>query len=184
MHQNNCEEAAMNHAAGPSTEPIAIVGIGCRFPGAPDKDAFWQLLCAGADAITEIPADRFDAEAFYDPRPGVPGKMAYRWGGFVPGIEGFDAGFFGITPREAVHLDPQQRLLLEVAWEALEDAGEVPDRLGGSQTGVFVGQISSDYGDTILSAGPAAIDSFYLLAGSTRSISSACPTHWTCGARA
>src|SRR5580704_9908983 len=79
-------------------DPIAIVGIGCRFPGARDTRSFWHMLANGIDTITDIPADRFDAAAFYDPRPGAPGKMSYRWGGFVDDIEGFDAAFFGISP--------------------------------------------------------------------------------------
>jgi acyl transferase domain-containing protein/acyl carrier protein len=128
-------------------EPIAIIGMSCRFPGAKDIEAFWTLLCSGSDAITEIPGDRFDIESLYDPRPGIPGKMATRWGGFLEDIDRFDCAFFGISPREAAHLDPQARLLLEIAWEALEDAGERPDLLVGSQTGVFIGSIYNDYGE-------------------------------------
>jgi acyl transferase domain-containing protein/acyl carrier protein len=153
-------------------EPIAIVGIGCRFPGARDTRSFWRMLADGVDAITEIPADRFDAAAFYDPTPGTPGKMSYRWGGFVEDIEGFDPAFFRISPREAASIDPQQRLLLEVAWEAVEDAGEAAGHLAGSRTGVFVGEVNSDYGDNVVASGPAAIDSFYPVAGSIRSMSS------------
>lgn len=126
-------------------EPIAIVGIGCRFPGANGVDAFWQLLKDGRDAITEVPRDRWDVDQFYDPDPSIPGKMNTRWGGFVEGVDQFDCGFFGISPREAVRMDPQQRLLLQVAWEALEDAGQPPDELAGSLTGVFVGISSNDY---------------------------------------
>ena len=106
-------------------EPIAIIGIGCRFPGANDPAAFWQLLRDGVDAIREVPADRFDQHAFYDPDPAVPGKMNTRWGGFLEQVDQFDPNFFGISPREALRMDPQQRLLLEVAWEALQDAGQV-----------------------------------------------------------
>ena len=110
------------------TEPIAIIGLGCRFPGASGPREFWEMLRRGVDAITEVPAERWDAQAYYDADPDAPGKMYTRCGGFVTGVEGFDAPFFGISPREAVEMDPQQRLLLEVAWEALEDAGQVPER--------------------------------------------------------
>jgi hypothetical protein len=104
-------------------EPVAIVGIGCRFPGASGPGAFWKLLAGGVSTVSEIPADRLDVKALYDPRPGVPGRMATRWGGFLEDVDRFDAGFFQMSPREAERLDPQQRLLLEVTWEALEDAG-------------------------------------------------------------
>jgi myxalamid-type polyketide synthase MxaE and MxaD len=127
-------------------EPIAIIGIGCRFPGANDPAAFWQLLRDGVDAIREIPADRFDPHAFYDPDPATPGKMNTRWGGFLGQVDQFDPNFFGISPREALRMDPQQRLLLEVTWEALQDAGQVPEHLVGTQAGVFIGIATNDYG--------------------------------------
>ena len=127
-------------------EPIAIIGIGCRFPGANDPAAFWQLLRDGVDAIREVPADRFDQHAFYDPDPATPGKMNTRWGGFLGQVDQFDPNFFGISPREALRMDPQQRLLLEVTWEALQDAGQVPERLVGTQAGVFIGIATNDYG--------------------------------------
>ncbi|MGA2604831.1 MAG: beta-ketoacyl synthase N-terminal-like domain-containing protein [Verrucomicrobiia bacterium] len=127
-------------------EPIAIIGIGCRFPGANDPAAFWQLLRDGVDAIREVPADRFDQHAFYDPNPAAPGKMNTRWGGFLGQVDQFDPNFFGISPREALRMDPQQRLLLEVTWEALQDAGQVPERLRGTQAGVFIGIATNDYG--------------------------------------
>jgi acyl transferase domain-containing protein/acyl carrier protein len=127
-------------------EPIAIIGMGCRFPGgAEGPEAFWELLHAGRDAIVEIPPERWDVDAYYDPVPGTPGKMYVRHGGFLSGVEQFDAPFFGISPREAVSMDPQQRLLLEVAWQALEDAGQPPPQLAGSATGVFVGITVNDY---------------------------------------
>src|SRR5215470_14199352 len=129
-----------------TVEPIAIVGIACRFPGARNVEAFWRLLRDGVDAITEVPADRWNVDAFYDPTPGVRGKMITRWGGFVEQIDGFDSQFFGISPREAMRMDPQQRLLLEVAWDALEDAGQVVERLAGTRTGVFIGISGNDYG--------------------------------------
>ncbi len=131
-------------------EPIAIVGIGCRFPGAAGLDEFWTLLRNGVDAISEIPRERWDVDALYDPLPGVTGKMSTRWGGFLSGIDQFDPHFFGISPREAAAMDPQQRLLLEVTWEALENAGQPPDQLAGGNTGVFVGIGGFDYTNVIL----------------------------------
>lgn len=121
-------------------EPIAIIGIGCRFPGAKNPQAFWQLLCDGVDAISEIPKDRWDVESFSDAE-----ETSTHWGGFVDKVDRFDPEFFGIAPREALSMDPQQRFLLEVTWEALEDAGIVPESLSGSQTGVFVGIGTHDY---------------------------------------
>ncbi len=130
-------------------EPIAIVGIGCRFPGAPDPDAFWQLLVSGTDAIGEVPADRWDVDAYYAPEPATPGKMNTRWGGFLDRVDLFDPAFFGISAREAELMDPQQRLLLEVTWEALEHAGIPAETLSASSTGVYVGISNSDYGRLI-----------------------------------
>jgi acyl transferase domain-containing protein/acyl carrier protein len=126
-------------------EPIAIIGIGCRFPGAKDPEAFWQLLRNGVDAITEIPKNRWNLNEYYDPNPEIPGKTNSRCGGFLQQVDQFDPHFFGISPREAMSMDPQQRLLLEVAWEALEDAGQVREQLSGSRTGVFVGISTNDY---------------------------------------
>lgn len=134
-------------------EPIAIVGIGCRFPGGADgAEAFWKLLVEGIDAVREVPSDRWNVEALYDPEPGTPGKTNSRWGGFIDGIDQFDAGFFGISPREAARMDPQQRLLLETAVGALEDAGQPMHGLAGSRTGVFVGYSGSDY--AVIQHGP------------------------------
>ncbi len=126
-------------------EPIAVIGMAGRFPGAPDTRAFWELLRAGRSGIGEIPADRWNVDDYWDPVPGTPGKMATRSGGFLPDIDRFDSYFFGITPREAETMDPQQRLLLEVTWEALEDAGQPPAALAGTPAGVFVGLSNSDY---------------------------------------
>jgi acyl transferase domain-containing protein len=126
-------------------ESIAIVGMGCRFPKANSPQAFWQLLRNGEDAITEVPKERWDINNFYHPDPTVPGTMSTRWGGFIDGVEGFDADFFGMSADEVEHTDPQQRLFLEVAWEALENAGIVPSRLSRSQTGVFIGLCTIDY---------------------------------------
>src|SRR4028118_236097 len=148
MTQNTSEN--MNNS---QKEPIAIIGIGCRFPGGGNSpEAFWKLLRDGVDAITEVPEDRWNLDNFYDPEGTKPGKIRTRWGGFVDKIDEFDADFFGISPREASCIDPQQRLLLEVAWEALEDGGQVPENLAGSKTGVFIGIYSSDYLNIQLSA--------------------------------
>ncbi|MFE9020826.1 type I polyketide synthase [Streptomyces sp. NPDC007808] len=127
-------------------EPIAIIGIGCRFPGgATTPAAFWELLCTGVDATRDVPPDRWEIGKFHDPDGAKLGKMTTRRGGFLDRIDEFDAQFFGIAPREAIWLDPQQRLLLQVAWEALEDGGQVSDRLAGSDTGVFMGGFTLDY---------------------------------------
>nr|AQW44888.1 polyketide synthase [Corallococcus coralloides] len=127
-----------------ANEPIAIVGLGCRVPMASGPEEFWRLLERGVDAIREVPAERWDLSAYYDPE-GAPGKSYTRWGGFVDGVDQFDPQFFGISPREAASMDPQQRLLLEVTWEALENAGIAPARLANTRTGVFVGLGSNEY---------------------------------------
>ncbi|GAC1348687.1 MAG: hypothetical protein NVSMB27_17520 [Ktedonobacteraceae bacterium] len=154
------ESAGMNRET--DAEPIAVVGMGCRFPGAKDPEAFWQLLRNGVDTIREVPADRWDINAYYDPNPGTPGKMSTRWGGFLEHVDQFDPHFFGIAPREAVRMDPQQRLLLEVAWEALEDAGQAPHQLAGSRTGVFIGVSGIDYSQLQIRHGdyPFDIDAY------------------------
>lgn len=143
-------DATQTERPAVGSEMIAIIGMGGRFPGAPNLEAFWRLLSEGQEAITEVPSDRWDIAAFYDPAPATPGKMNTRWGGFLPDIALFDAAFFGISPREAARIDPQQRLLLEVTWEALEDGGLVPSTLAGTQAGVFIGISSSDYAHLLL----------------------------------
>lgn len=127
-------------------EPIAIIGMGCRFPGGADSPrSFWKLLADGADGIVEVPSERWNVDRFHDTDDQMPGKMYLRAGGFLQErIDRFDALFFGLSPREAALLDPQQRILLEVAWEALEDAGLVAERLAGSDTGVYVGGLALD----------------------------------------
>ena len=129
----------------PEKEPIAVIGLAGRFPGAAGADELWRNLAAGAHAIREVPASRWDADAFYDRDAAAPGKMVTRWGGFLDDVDGFDAAFFGISPREAERMDPQQRLALEVAWEAVEDAGLTLERLAGSRTGVFMGVTHFDH---------------------------------------
>ena len=120
-------------------EPIAIVGMGCRFPGGADSPKeFWRVLRDGVDTISEVPSDRWDLDSIYDPVAGKPGKICTRYGGFLGSADRFDPLFFGISPREAASMDPQQRLLLEVAWETLENAGQSPEKLAGTKTGVFV----------------------------------------------
>ncbi|MCC6156036.1 MAG: SDR family NAD(P)-dependent oxidoreductase, partial [Candidatus Hydrogenedentes bacterium] len=128
-----------------SNEPIAIIGMSIRAPGAASVSEFWKMLLNGTDAISPVPSDRWDADDFFDATPGTPGKMYTREGGFMDRVDAFDADFFGIPPREAARMDPQQRLLMETAWHALEDAGVPPTSLAGSHTGVFVGISSSDY---------------------------------------
>jgi acyl transferase domain-containing protein len=126
---------------GRADEPIAIIGLGCRFPGAPDVDSYWRLLVDGRDAITEVPGDRWDRD-----QVSAPG-----YGGFIDHVDEFDPRFFGLSAREAIRMDPQQRLLLEIAWQTVEDAGLDPSRLAGSDTGVFVGISSHDYSELQLS---------------------------------
>ncbi|MCE7984892.1 MAG: amino acid adenylation domain-containing protein [Caldilinea sp. CFX5] len=134
--------AAMEQAR---REPIAVIGMGCRFPQADSPAAFWQLLREGVDAVGEIPAERWNVDAHYDPNPDTPNKMYTRQGGFLKGVYHFDPEFFGIPPREALTMDPQQRLLLEVSWEALEHAGLAPERLTNTETGVYVGYMNRDH---------------------------------------
>ena len=121
-------------------QPIAIIGAGCRFPGGVETpEELWRVLRDGVDAVSDVPADRWDVDAYYDEDATIPGKMVTRRGGFLAQVDSFDPQFFGISPREATTMDPQQRLLLETANEALESAGLASDSLKGSATGVFVG---------------------------------------------
>ncbi|MEU7957177.1 beta-ketoacyl synthase N-terminal-like domain-containing protein [Micromonospora humida] len=134
-------------------EPIAIVGIGCRFPGAAGPQEFFRLLASGTEAIGDIPPDRWDVEAHYRPGTPRPGKMYVRRGGFLGEVTGFDPEFFGMSDLEARYLDPQQRLLLELTWEAFEDAGVLPPDVAGTTAGVFVGITTSDYADLMRTQG-------------------------------
>jgi acyl transferase domain-containing protein/NADPH:quinone reductase-like Zn-dependent oxidoreductase/SAM-dependent methyltransferase/acyl carrier protein len=129
-----------------SKDSIAIIGIGCRFPGGINHpDALWKLLVEGREAVCDVPPDRWNVERFFDAEPGLAGKSVAKRGGFIDGIDQFDPQFFGISPREAPYIDPQQRLLLETAWEAIEDAGMVLDFEKGTDIGVFVGISHNDY---------------------------------------
>ena len=141
-------------------EPIAVISIGCRFPGANTLEAFWQLLRNGQAMVTTIPAARWSVEEYYDPQPGVPGKMYTRHGAFLDQVDQFDAAFFGISPREAANMDPQQRFLLEMSWEALERAGQSPATLVNTPTGVFVGIDQTDYVNLLKQCDLAEIDMY------------------------
>lgn len=164
-------EGKLRAAESARHEPIAIIGMGFRFPGdGNDSSSFWQLLLNGTDAITEVPAERWNADQFYDPDPDAIGKSYSRWGGFLKEVDKFDPHFFGISPREAISMDPQQRLLLETSWEALENAGQASARLHGSQTGVFIGMVSTDYASLKMIAGNAYDMDAYFGTGSARSI--------------
>ena len=171
-----------------TTEPIAVVGMSCRFPGASDLEAYRRLLAEGREGRREIPADRWDVDAFYDPVAGTPGTMATRYGGFIDDIDRFDAGLFRLTPREVEAMDPQHRLLLELAWEAFESAGMPPRRIAGSQTGVYVGISTFDYLDQVdqrapdgytntgltHSAGAGRLSFFFDLKGPCEALDTAC----------
>jgi acyl transferase domain-containing protein/acyl carrier protein len=151
-------------------QPIAIIGMGCRFPGANDPASFWKLLQAGRDAVSEVPESRWKIDDYYDADPDTPGKMSTRWGGFLDGIDQFDPEFFGISPREATFMDPQQRLLLEVSWEALENAGQGPRDLAACQTGIFVGLTSDEYAQLSYRDGDLSRFNAYFASGTARSI--------------
>jgi acyl transferase domain-containing protein len=141
-------------------DPIAIVGMSCKFPGASNLDEYWQLLSNGVDAVSEVPKSRWDLEKWFDPNPATPGKINTRYGGFIEGVQYFDAPFFGIPPREAKLMDPGQRILLELVWAALEHAGIPPDSLKGSNTGFFVGMSQNDYGSMQINGDPEEISAY------------------------
>ncbi|MEM9644315.1 MAG: beta-ketoacyl synthase N-terminal-like domain-containing protein, partial [Planctomycetota bacterium] len=153
-----------------SSDTIAIIGMGCRFPGADDPDAFWRLLNDGVDAITETPPDRWNLQKFYAAGDAQAGKTQSKWGGYVNDIDRFDPQLFGISPREASAMDPQQRLLLEVAWQAFEDAGQRVESLAGSKTAVYVGISSFDYAVAGLSYDDRAVIGPYSNTGGSSSI--------------
>jgi acyl transferase domain-containing protein len=149
-----------------SREPIAIIGAGCRYPGEVENvDDLWRVVRDGVDAVSEVPADRWDVDAYYDPDPTAPNKMVTRRAGFVGQVDRFDPQFFGISPREAQTMDPQQRLLLETAHEALESAGLAVEQLACSATGVFVGITTSDYARMLQAGGPENSDVYSATGG-------------------
>lgn len=151
--------------------PIAVIGMGCRLPGGIDSPAgFWQALLRRDDLVTKVPIDRWDADEYYDPEPGVPGRSVSKWGAFLDDVAGFDADFFGYGEREAPSIDPQHRLLLETSWEALEHAGLAPTDISGSLTGVFLGMTHNDY--QMVAAEADALDGAYGFAGTNFSLAS------------
>ncbi|MDG4668992.1 sulfolipid-1 biosynthesis phthioceranic/hydroxyphthioceranic acid synthase [Mycobacterium sp. 236(2023)] len=154
-----------------SLTPIAVIGMGCRLPGGIESpQRLWESLLRGADLVTEVPVDRWDADEYYDPEPGVPGRSVSKWGGFLDDVAGFDAEFFGISEREATAIDPQHRLLLESSWEAIEHAGIDPATLAGTRTGVFVGMTHNDY--QLVTADADAIAGPYGFTGSNYGLAS------------
>lgn len=152
-------------------EPIAIIGLGCRFPGgADDWRAYWNLLESGTDAISETPTGRWSLQKFYEPNKTLPGKTQSKWGGYIDQIDQFDPQLFGISPREAAGMDPQQRILLEVAYRALEDAGQRTDQIAGEKVSVFVGISSFDYAVAGLSFQDRGVIDAYSNTGGSSSI--------------
>src|SRR5690242_17494742 len=131
---------------GAEVTPIAVIGMACRLPGGIDSpEKLWDALVRGDDLVTEVPADRWDADEHYDPDPQMQGRSVSKWGAFLDDVASFDADFFGIDDAEATALDPQQRLLLETSWEVVEHAGILPRELTESLTGVFIGLTHVDY---------------------------------------
>lgn len=151
--------------------PIAVIGMACRLPGGIDSpEQLWESLLAGEDLVTEVPADRWDTDDYYDPDPDVPGRSVSRWGGFLADVAGFDAESFGINEREATAMDPQHRLLMQTSWEAVEHAGMAPRSLTGSLTGAFVGMCHDDYAHVTNAAG--ALGDAYGFTGTALSMAS------------
>ncbi|HEV7418295.1 MAG TPA: sulfolipid-1 biosynthesis phthioceranic/hydroxyphthioceranic acid synthase [Mycobacterium sp.] len=154
-----------------SVSPVAVIGMACRLPGGIDSPAgLWEALLRGDDLVTKVPLDRWDAEEYYDPEPGVPGRSVSKWGAFLDDIAGFDADFFAISEREATAIDPQHRLLLETAWEAVEHAGIDPATVAQSLTGVFMGMTGCDY--ELLAADVGVIEGPYGYTGNNFSLAS------------
>jgi polyketide synthase 5 len=151
--------------------PVAVIGMACRLPGGIDSpEQLWEALLRGDDLVTEIPPDRWDADEYYDPEPGVPGRSVSRWGAFIDDVAGFDPEFFGINEREATAMDPQHRLLLETSWEAMEHAGLTRERIADSLTGVFMGLTHGDY--QLLAADAHSVEGAYGFSGSNFSLAS------------
>ena len=144
----------MSEVRGKSLTPIAVVGMACRLPGGIDSpQKLWEALMRGDDLITEVPADRWDIEEYYDPQRGVPGRSISRWGAFLDEPTVFDAPFFGLDDAKAARIDPQHRLLMETSWEAIEHAGIDPTSLAGSSTGVYLGISHDDHTGRAYDAG-------------------------------
>ncbi len=163
-------QRAITDPSPPCAGDIAIIGAAARFPGAEDIDAFWSLLSNGGDAITEVPRSRWDIDDYFSEDFDAPGRMISRYGGFLEGVDKFDAAFFGISPSEARLMDPQQRLLLEIHWNALEDAGIDPTSLRDSMCGIFVGLYSHDYEILHVESGSEADLGAYYATGVSASI--------------
>jgi len=154
-------------------EPIAIIGLGCRIPGgANNPEQLWKLLSEGRGGVGEIPADRWPVDAYYDPNPDAPGKIATRFGAFLEQVDRFEPQLFGIAPREAMTMDPQQRLLLETSWEALEHAGQSPAKLTKTRTGVYFGVCGNDYAQLMTETGDPGLLDMYYASGIAHSIAS------------
>ena len=151
--------------------PIAIIGMACRLPGGIESpDQLWEALLHGDDLVTEIPPDRWDADEYYDPEPGVPGRSVSKWGAFLDDVAGFDSEFFGISEREATAIDPQHRLMLETSWEAIEHAGFTRERIADSLTRVFKGLTHGDY--HLLAADAHSVEGPYGFLGTNFSMAS------------
>ncbi|RAV13490.1 polyketide synthase [Mycolicibacterium sp. GF69] len=158
-------------ASGSGVTPVAVIGMACRLPGGVESpQQLWEALLRGDDLVTEVPADRWDADEYYDPEPGVPGRSVSKWGAFLDDVAGFDSEFFGINEREATATDPQHRLLLESSWEAMEHAGLTRDTLADTLTGVFVGLTHNDY--QLLAADVGAVEQPYGFTGNNFSLAS------------
>jgi acyl transferase domain-containing protein/NADPH:quinone reductase-like Zn-dependent oxidoreductase/acyl carrier protein len=169
MPETTTQRFPSNNRQGAAVEPIAIVGIGCRFPGGVDSpDTLWNLLESSGNAVGEVPPERWAAGEVYDPQPGVLGRTVSRWGGFLDSIGGFDTAAFGITEYEAEAMDPQHRMLTQVSWEALEHAGIAPGSLKGSQTGVFFGLAHHDY--LLRTFDDSLVDNPYVMTGNAHSV--------------
>ena len=151
-------------------EPIAVLGMACRFPGSVTPEQVWELSREGIDCITKVPANRWDAEKYYHPDPDIPGKTVTKEGGFLADIRGFDPAFFGISPREARSMDPQQRLLLEVTWEAIERAAIAADSLYNTAVGVFLGLSNLEYATLIRQSGDIGLIDSYFGTGNAASV--------------
>jgi amino acid adenylation domain-containing protein/non-ribosomal peptide synthase protein (TIGR01720 family) len=162
LDQNAALSAQLDAQQLDAQGPIAVIGMGCRFPGgSTDPERFWDLLAGGRDAVAEIPADRFDLDTWWDADPEAPGRLYVRDAALLDDVRGFDPAFFSITPAEAESLDPQQRMLLEVSWEALEDARIDAKKLAGSRTGIFIGLSNYDYIQAHVHSGdPARITAY------------------------